>query len=69
MALNINVNVEWWSGDKLYRNFMDVDGTMLRRDMYMTSEDAKMHVAGQKVAGANKREKTAVLQEMNVANS
>tara|TARA_Y100000768_G_scaffold330515_1_gene269261 strand:- start:7061 stop:9229 length:2169 start_codon:yes stop_codon:yes gene_type:complete len=69
MALNINVNIEWWSGDKLYRNFMDVDGTVLRRDMYMNSDDTKLHAAGQKVAGANKREKTAVLQEMNIVNA
>lgn len=34
MALNINVNVEWWSGDKLHRNYMDVDGNVLgRQDM------------------------------------
>ena len=24
MALNVDVNVEWWSGDKLYRHYMDV---------------------------------------------
>jgi hypothetical protein len=31
MALNINVNIEWWSGDKLHRHYMDVDGTVLGR--------------------------------------
>jgi hypothetical protein len=31
MALNINVNVEFWSGDELYRHFMDVDGNVERR--------------------------------------
>ncbi len=25
MAININVNIEWWSGDKLYRHYMDTD--------------------------------------------
>ena len=25
MALNINVNIEWWSGDKLYKHYMDTD--------------------------------------------
>jgi hypothetical protein len=25
MALNINVNIEWWSGDKLYKHYMDND--------------------------------------------
>lgn len=31
MSININVNVEWWTGDKLYQNYMDVDGTCQRR--------------------------------------
>jgi hypothetical protein len=31
MALNINVNVEWWSGDKLHRHYMDTDGSVLSR--------------------------------------
>ena len=38
MAININVNVEWWSGDKLYKNYMDVDGQVLRRDMSVSEE-------------------------------
>ena len=25
MAINVNVNVEWWSPDKLYQNYQDVD--------------------------------------------
>ena len=25
MALNVNVNIEWWSGDKLYKHYMDND--------------------------------------------
>jgi len=31
MAININVNIEWWSGDDLYRRYMDVQGTTLQR--------------------------------------
>ena len=31
MAINVNVNIEWWSGDKLYRNYMDVNGEVQRR--------------------------------------
>jgi hypothetical protein len=31
MALNINVNVEWWSSDKLHRHYMDVDGLVMQR--------------------------------------
>lgn len=41
MAMNINVNVEWWSADKLYVNYQDKEayfgdkpsGTMAQRDM------------------------------------
>ena len=25
MALNLNVNIEWWSGDRLYKHYMDAD--------------------------------------------
>ena len=25
MAINVAVNIEWWSGDKLYRHYMDTD--------------------------------------------
>ncbi len=39
MALNVNVNVEWWSGDKLYRHYMDVEGTICQRDMKRKCED------------------------------
>ena len=31
MALNVNVNVEWWSGDKLHREYMDVEGLTSQR--------------------------------------
>lgn len=31
MALNVNVNIEWWSGDKLYKHYMDTSGLVLRR--------------------------------------
>ncbi len=31
MALNVNVNIEWWSSDKLYRHYMDVDGSVRTR--------------------------------------
>lgn len=32
MAINVNVNVEWWSGDKLHRKYMDTDGTIAHRN-------------------------------------
>ena len=31
MAININVNIQWWSGDKLYKHFYDAGGLMLMR--------------------------------------
>lgn len=36
MAININVNVEWWSGDKLYKNYMDVGNQVLQRGVLTT---------------------------------
>ena len=36
MALNVNVNIGWWDGDRLYRNFMNKENTLkpryIRRD-------------------------------------
>jgi hypothetical protein len=36
MALNVNVNISWWDGDRLYRNFMNKENTLkpryIRRD-------------------------------------
>ncbi len=31
MAMNINVNIQWWSGDKLYQHYMDSSGLTLMR--------------------------------------
>lgn len=31
VALKIQVNVEWWNGDALYKNFMDTSGMVLKR--------------------------------------
>lgn len=31
MALNINVQVEWWDADKMWRSFMDKDGLLTAR--------------------------------------
>jgi hypothetical protein len=40
MALNVNVNVEWWSGDKLHRHYMDTDGSVLSRGTLPSDEVA-----------------------------
>jgi len=37
MAININVNVEWWDPDRMYRCFMNVDGTITPR--YLPTKD------------------------------
>ena len=39
MAINLNVNVQWWSGDKLYKHYMDVGGQVLRRGQKRTLSD------------------------------
>lgn len=31
MAINLNVNVQWWSGDRLYKAFMDASGSVAMR--------------------------------------
>eukprot|EP00966_Prymnesium_polylepis_P271553 6273839-Prymnesium_polylepis.1 len=41
MAMNVNVNVEWWSGDKLYQHFMDGPGEEHR--ILMRTETHKTH--------------------------
>jgi hypothetical protein len=58
MALNVNVNVEWWSGDDLHRAYMDVDGTVSRRDTFVTGNAAVLRNAGFDAAPANWMEKT-----------
>ena len=40
MAININVNVEWWSGDKLYKHYMDVSNSVQRRGEVSKDEAA-----------------------------
>jgi hypothetical protein len=38
MAMNINVGVEWMSGDDLYRRYMDVDGTVQQRGVSVSAK-------------------------------
>ena len=52
MAININVNVEWWSGDDLYKRYMDVNQTVQQRGQgvaytpgQLSTRDAKVDVA------------------------
>lgn len=53
MAINISVNVEWWSGDKLYKHYMDVDGSVQRRGELSSREDAPAHNVGLSVGKAD----------------
>jgi hypothetical protein len=57
MAININVNIEWWSGDKLYKNYMDVDGQVLRRDMAVEEKHKPARQEGVDVSDADTQEK------------
>jgi len=57
MAININVNIEWWSGDKLYKNYMDVDGQVLRRDMSVEEKHKPARQDGVDVSDADTHEK------------
>ena len=42
MALNLNVNIEWWSGDRLYKHYMDADEDRInvRGQHYKRASDA-----------------------------
>lgn len=40
MAINLNVNVQWWSGDKLQKHYMDTDGEVLKRGEKRKLEEA-----------------------------
>ena len=54
MAININVNVEWWSGDKLYKNYMDVGNQVLQRGMLTTkATNAKLSANDVRAVGAD----------------
>ena len=43
MAMNINVGVEWMSGDDLYRRYMDVDGTVQQRGVSVSADPKNPH--------------------------
>lgn len=56
MAMNVNVNVEWWSGDDLYRRYMDVDGTVQQRGVMTDVDTQAKRTAGTDVAAAARKE-------------
>lgn len=48
MACNVNVNVSWWSGDKLFKHYMDVGGQVERRGQKrkeLKTDEGKAEVA------------------------
>lgn len=61
MAMNVNVNVEWWSGDDLYRRYMDVDGTVQQRGGLVDDADVAKRAAGVDVAPAARKEANTFL--------
>lgn len=56
MAMNINVNVEWWSGDDLYRRYMDIDGTVQQRGVITPDDGAVNRSSGFDVFKAARKE-------------
>lgn len=60
MALNVSVNIEWWSGDKLYKHYMDDSGLTLMRGQPSTALfQRKAGVAGSGIAAGTKRSRAA----------
>jgi hypothetical protein len=41
MAVNLNVNIEWWDADRLWRSYMNADGKLTPRYM-MTKMDSEL---------------------------
>ena len=39
MAINLSVNVQWWSGDKMHKHYMDQGGQVLQRGQKRERED------------------------------
>lgn len=62
MAMNINVNVEWMSGDDLYRRYMDIDSTVQQRGIITNEEGAfqKLRDVGLDVNPSARREAKSV---------
>lgn len=56
MAINVSVNIEWWSGDKLYKHYMDVDESVLQRGQLPTEEGLVNRLAGTHVKPADRAE-------------
>lgn len=66
MAINVNVGVEWWSGDKLYKNYMDVDGTVLMREAVPKNHGAPAEKSLESPVNAAKRRRNAGMDVSNV---
>ena len=57
MAINVNVNVEWWSGDDLHKRYMDVNRTVQQRGQVVNSKEAsELRAAGRDVSLADLEE-------------
>jgi hypothetical protein len=60
MAMNINVGVEWMSGDDLYRRYMDIDNTVQQRGVLVEPGDRSNRQQGLDVNEAARLETKAV---------
>ena len=61
MAMNVNVNIEWMSGDDLYRRYMDVDGTVQQRGVVAKAADLPDRMAGLDINSAARKETTSYI--------
>jgi len=55
MAINLNVNIEWWSGDDLYKRYNDTDGTVLQRGATIDGPNA-LNVLADRTKGVDVNE-------------
>jgi len=70
MALNVAVNIEWWSGDKLYKHYMDDSGMTLMRGQHSTAllpRSAGVPGAAGAAAANRKRQRAAADLDVDAA--
>ena len=77
MAINLNVNVQWWSGDKMHKHYMDQGGQVLQRGQKRDREDddpSEQDVELSKTSSAStpssvQRQKTVVNNDLDASAS
>ena len=66
MALNLNVNIEWWSGDRLYKSYMDDSGLTLHRGQNPPEPNATYSAKVRVIAGGPFKRQRAEADEDKV---